>query len=153
MEQFLCQETFLRENSILMTPNPRRAGNDAPTWKHNGAPCTIAVQLRGGGFCGTVRLAGAVANSPGRRRAGFLETNMNTGKFDEIVSAVLRLLPEGPKDLEKNLRAALAGVFDRLDLVTREELEVQEAISARTRERLQELEKRLAELEEKLKRP
>jgi hypothetical protein len=50
------------------------------------------------------------------------------------------------------VRAALQGVFDRLNLVTREELEVQEEVLARTRARLQELEKRIAELEEKLKK-
>lgn len=75
----------------------------------------------------------------------------DTKTIDEIVAAVTRLLPEGPKGLEKNLRAAMQGVFDRLKLVSREELEVQEQVLQRTRARLQELEKRIAELEEKLK--
>lgn len=75
---------------------------------------------------------------------------IDTKIIDQFVSALSRILPEKSKDLEKNMRAALQGVFDRLNLVTREELEVQEAILARTRARLQELEKRIANLEEKL---
>jgi BMFP domain-containing protein YqiC len=54
------------------------------------------------------------------------------------------------QELERNLRGALQAAFDRLDLVTREELEVQEAVLARTRARLEEMEKRVTELEERL---
>ncbi len=77
---------------------------------------------------------------------------IDTKIIDQFVSAVTRALPEGPKGLEKNVRAAMQGVFDRMNLVSREELEVQEAVLARTRARLQELEKRIVELEEKLKK-
>jgi BMFP domain-containing protein YqiC len=77
---------------------------------------------------------------------------IDTKVLDQFVAALSRVLPHGPKDVEKNVRAALQGVFDRLNLVTREELEVQEEVLARTRARLQELEKRIAELEEKLKK-
>lgn len=77
---------------------------------------------------------------------------IDTKILDQFVAALSRVLPTGPKDVEKNIRAALQGVFDRLKLVTREELEVQEEVLARTRARLQELEKRIAELEEKLKK-
>jgi len=77
---------------------------------------------------------------------------IDTKILDQFVAALSRVLPRGPKDVEKNVRAALQGVFDRLNLVTREELEVQEEVLARTRARLQELEKRIAELEEKLKK-
>ncbi len=76
---------------------------------------------------------------------------IDTRIIDQFVAALSRALPPGPKDIEKNLRAALQGVFDRLNLVSREEIEVQEEVLARTRARLQELEKRIAELEEKLK--
>jgi ubiquinone biosynthesis accessory factor UbiK len=72
--------------------------------------------------------------------------------LDQFVAAVTRVLPEGPKGLEKNMRAAMQGVFDRMNLISREELEVQEAVLARTRARLQELEKRIVELEEKHKK-
>jgi len=72
----------------------------------------------------------------------------DTKTLDQFVAAVTRFLPSQPKDVEKNIRAALQSVFDRLDLVTREELEVQEAVLAHTRERLVQLEKRIAELED-----
>lgn len=70
--------------------------------------------------------------------------------IDRFVTAASRVLPQGPQGFEKNLRAAMQGVFDRLNLVSREELEVQEQVLQRTRARLQELEKRIAGLEEKL---
>ena len=68
--------------------------------------------------------------------------------IDQFVAAVTHVLPEGPKGVEKNLRAAMQGVFDRMNLVSREELEVQEQVLQRTRARLQELEQRIAELEQ-----
>ena len=77
---------------------------------------------------------------------------INAKIIDQFVAAVTRVLPEGPRGFEKNLRAAMQGVFDRLNLVSREELEVQEQVLQRTRARLQELEQRIAELEEKLTR-
>lgn len=76
---------------------------------------------------------------------------LDTKILDQFIAALSRVLPQGPKDIEKNVRAALQGVFDRLKLVTREELEVQEQVLQRTRARLQELEKRIAELEANLK--
>lgn len=50
-------------------------------------------------------------------------------------------------DLEKNLKAALSGLFARMELVTREEFDVQAEVLARTRAKLVELEQRLARLE------
>jgi hypothetical protein len=72
--------------------------------------------------------------------------------LDDIVDTVTRLLPQTPQDVRRNLHAALAGVFNRLDLVTREELDVQEAVLARTRARLKEMEERIAALERRLKK-
>lgn len=51
------------------------------------------------------------------------------------------------KDLEKNFRGMLASAFARLELVTREEYDVQAQVLARAREKLAALEKRVAELE------
>jgi hypothetical protein len=51
------------------------------------------------------------------------------------------------RDIEKNMRGMLAATFARLDLVTREEFDVQSEVLARTREKLLQLEGRLAELE------
>ena len=53
-------------------------------------------------------------------------------------------------DLEKNLRAATQSVFSRLDLVTREEFDVQNKVLARTRSKIEQLEKQVAELEARL---
>jgi ubiquinone biosynthesis accessory factor UbiK len=68
--------------------------------------------------------------------------------IEEIDRKMKEILARGPAaDLEKNLRALLASAFGRLDLVTREEFDVQREVLARTRARLQELEAKLAELE------
>jgi BMFP domain-containing protein YqiC len=67
--------------------------------------------------------------------------------FETLRKAVPGSLAE---DVEKNLRAALAGALSRLNLVTREELEVQTAVLARTRARLEALEKQVTELERSL---
>jgi BMFP domain-containing protein YqiC len=65
--------------------------------------------------------------------------------LNERVRALLAQSPAA--DLEKNLRALLASAFSRLDLVTREEFDVQCEVLARTREKLAQLETRLAEYE------
>lgn len=70
----------------------------------------------------------------------------------ELLGAIGRVLPRLPADVEHNLRAALGDVFHRLDLVTREEFDVQREVLARARARLAELEKRLAELEQQRSR-
>ena len=56
------------------------------------------------------------------------------------------------KDVEKNLRVLLAGVFTRLDLVTRDEFDVQQEILMRTREKLSTLEAKITKLENKTKK-
>ncbi len=74
---------------------------------------------------------------------------MNRSKLvDEVGERLRQVLEASPaKDLEKNVRAVLGSVFARLDLVTREEFDVQREVLLRTRERLQELERKLAEIE------
>ncbi len=70
-------------------------------------------------------------------------------EIDEKVRAVLARSPAA--DLEKNLRAMLTALFSRLDLVTREEFDVQREVLVRTREKLAQLEAKLAELEARMK--
>lgn len=73
---------------------------------------------------------------------------LNPKLLDEMSSRVSTLLAATPAgDVEKNLRAALSGLFTRLDLVTREEFDVQREVLKRTREKLAALEKRVVELE------
>ncbi len=66
-------------------------------------------------------------------------------EFTARLSEALAATPA--RDMEKNLKAALAALFAKLDLVTREEFDVQAQVLARTREKLAELEARLAHLE------
>lgn len=72
----------------------------------------------------------------------------NSKTFEEFSKKFSELLAQSPlQDIEKNSRALLAQMFAKLDLVTRDEFDVQAALLARTREKLQELEARVAELE------
>jgi BMFP domain-containing protein YqiC len=72
--------------------------------------------------------------------------------FEELSGKISALLAQSPaRDMEKNLRALLSGFFARLDLVTREEFEVQARLLARSREKIAELEARVGELEKRTK--
>jgi len=74
---------------------------------------------------------------------------MQNPKFlDELATRIREVFGQSPAaDVEKNLRAVLMSFFSRLDLVTREEFDIQQAVLARTREKLEQLEKKVAELE------
>jgi BMFP domain-containing protein YqiC len=71
--------------------------------------------------------------------------------IDDLARRLNDLVPPGLEgaraDLEKNFRAALQAGFSRLDLVTREEFEVQKAVLRRTREKLEALERQLEQLD------
>jgi BMFP domain-containing protein YqiC len=68
--------------------------------------------------------------------------------FEEISAKLSAVAESGPaKDIEKNMRALLVQGFTKLDLVTREEFDIQVELLARTREQLSALETRVAELE------
>ena len=70
--------------------------------------------------------------------------------FDEISAKLSELAEKSPaKDIEKNARALLAQGFSKLDLVTREEFDIQTQLLSRTVEKLAELEARVAALENK----
>ena len=76
---------------------------------------------------------------------------METRFLDELNKRVSELLAASPaRDVEKNLRALLSSAFARLDLVTREEFDVQQEELGRTREKLQQMEARVAEMERSL---
>ena len=73
---------------------------------------------------------------------------LNTKIIDEIASKISQMLASTPAaDIEKNLNALLRGVFTKLELVTREEFDIQTQVLQRTREQLDALEKRLVEIE------
>ena len=71
--------------------------------------------------------------------------------FDDLSRRVAEGMPSGlqvlQKDFERNLRSALEGALRQLDLVTRDEFEIQQAVLRRTRDKLEALEARVAELE------
>ena len=73
---------------------------------------------------------------------------METRFLDELNRKAAELIAASPaKDVEKNLRALLSSALSRLDLVTREEFDIQQQLLVRTREKLQQMEVRVAELE------
>jgi BMFP domain-containing protein YqiC len=68
--------------------------------------------------------------------------------FQDLSKKMSELMANSPAaDLEKNIKAFLAQAFTKLDLVTREEFDLQAELLTRTRSRLEELEARLAVLE------
>jgi BMFP domain-containing protein YqiC len=71
--------------------------------------------------------------------------------LEDLQSRIAQLLAQSPaKDLEQNVRALLRQGFSRLDLATREELDLQTELLSRARARLSELEARVSALEERL---
>jgi len=74
-------------------------------------------------------------------------------RIDEIVRRLLAKVPQAARnvqqDLEENFRAVLRSSLGRLDLVTRDEFEVQSKVLERTRSRLEALEQHVKELEAK----
>ncbi len=71
-----------------------------------------------------------------------------TFNLDQIAQKLGEVFKQSPaRDLEQNLKAGLSGWLAKLDLVTREEFDVQAEVLSRTREKLVQLEARLQELE------
>ncbi len=74
--------------------------------------------------------------------------------FDDIQAKINQAIENSPaKDIEKNVKAMLGQGFSKLDLVTREEFDVQAQVLASTRAKLEALEARVTELEAQLKQP
>jgi len=78
----------------------------------------------------------------------------DSGILDDIARRLSDAMPASARavqdDLDKNLRAAAQAAFAKLDLVTREEFDVQRKLLARSRAKIELLEKQVAELEGKL---
>ena len=74
-------------------------------------------------------------------------------KLDELHSQISDLLPKDlgllKDDIKEQIRALIHDSFQKMDLVTREEFEIQSRVLARTREKLETLEKVVAQLEQK----
>ena len=87
--------------------------------------------------------------------AGAEDTRMiDLAKLDELARRLSSLVPpalrEGREELQQNFKTVLQTGLAKLDLVTREEFEVQRAVLLRTREKLDELQRTVAELEARL---
>ena len=79
---------------------------------------------------------------------------MLDSKFiDDLARQISKSIPSGVKglqaDIEKNVHTLLQSALGKLDLVTREDFDAQSAVLRRTREKLEELERTIAELEKK----
>jgi hypothetical protein len=74
--------------------------------------------------------------------------------LDELARQLAEAVPQNLKvlgeDLERNFKSLLHAGLERMELVTREEFDVQAAVLERTREKLETMEARLAELEKSL---
>jgi ubiquinone biosynthesis accessory factor UbiK len=76
---------------------------------------------------------------------------LNAKSFDELAAKIGQAIENSPaKDIEKNIKTMLTSGLSRLDLVPRAEFDVQAQVLLKTREKLEALEKRLAELEARL---
>lgn len=79
---------------------------------------------------------------------------LNSRTLDEIAARIGKALEGSPaKDIEKNVKAMLTSGLARLDLVTRQEFDVQAEVLRRTRDKLERLEALVAELEAKMPPP
>ncbi|MCB1553163.1 MAG: accessory factor UbiK family protein [Xanthomonadales bacterium] len=78
---------------------------------------------------------------------------VNLGALDDLARRLNELVPPGldraGQDLEKHFKAALQAGLQRLDLVTREEFDVQRAVLLRTRQKLEELEASVHDMEQR----
>ncbi len=73
---------------------------------------------------------------------------LNSKTLDDLAARIGKAYENSPaKDVEKNVKAMLQGGLAKLDVVTRAEFDVQKEVLARTREKLEALELRVAELE------
>jgi hypothetical protein len=85
-----------------------------------------------------------------------MEIDMLKEKIETAISDITKILPEDlnmlKEDLEKNLRATLNATFSKMEIVTREEFDIQASLLSRTREKLETLQEKLSELEKQLDR-
>ena len=80
--------------------------------------------------------------------------NFNSKTLDDLAARIGKAIEDSPaKDIEKNVKALLQGGLARLDVVTRAEFETQAAVLLKTREKLERMEARVAELETRFAPP
>ena len=81
-----------------------------------------------------------------------MHTMIKKERFEEISDKIRELIKNSPiEDMEENINALLKGMFTKMDLITREEFDVQTEVLKKTRLKLEMLEKKLDQLETKKK--
>ena len=79
---------------------------------------------------------------------------INKEHIEEFIQQTSKLIPDDlsrlKKEIENNLRTTLSASLSKMDLVTREEFDVQSKVLARTREKIEVMEKKLAEIESQI---
>ena len=77
---------------------------------------------------------------------------LNNEKLNEISNKIREIVKDSPlPDIEKNIDALLKGMFTKMELVTHEEFDIQTEVLKRTRQKLEELVKKLSEIEARKK--
>ena len=80
--------------------------------------------------------------------------NFNSKTLDDLAARIGKAIEDSPaKDIEKNVKALLQSGLARLDVVTKAEFETQAAVLLKTREKLEQMEARVAELEARFPPP
>ncbi len=81
---------------------------------------------------------------------------INKEHFEEFIQQASKMIPDDlsrfKKDIETNLRTTLSASLSKMELVNREEFDIQTALLQRTRAKLDSLQKKLSELENQLQK-
>lgn len=76
---------------------------------------------------------------------------INSSQLESLVTKISEALPPGlgelPENIQKNLKMTLSSIFQKMDLVSREEFDIQTQVLAKTRQKLEALERKVAEFE------
>ncbi len=76
---------------------------------------------------------------------------LDAKQIESMVKKLSAILPPGldeiPESAQKNLKITLSSFFQKMDLVSREEFDIQSAVLAKTRQKLEDLERKVSELE------
>lgn len=79
---------------------------------------------------------------------------LDTKQISSLVEAFSNALPQGlgelPDNVQKNLKSTMSRVFEKMDFISREEFDIQTAVLAKTRQKLEALQVKVEALEEKI---
>ena len=79
---------------------------------------------------------------------------LNPSQLESVAKKIAEIIPEGfgemPAGIQSQVKTVLVSAFDKMELVTREEFDIQSGVLAKTRSKLEQLEKQVAELEKHL---